>query len=302
MESCIRARVEMTRLQRDGLVSGNPIRGVALEDLTGQRRKPRKRGGKALTRRQYNTVLDYLLSLDPAEGIDKRGRRRKPSSVASRRNAIDQALLQAATGLRAREANGVRWPDVHVDDGQMSIDVTEEVAKGSNARVVLVLDQRVAERLLKRRDRADGKGYVLGSPSDPVKRWDVSNYLQGRTGTVPGAGRHDRHQHHGNREESPVADHPARPLHRARARGRAQLPVRALGEGGPEALHGPDRSVKPGQRSQAPGDGIGPGRVRTKVRTPCVPSGSCENPSAPGAHTKQVQLPAEIEFPTESGE
>ena len=36
-----------------------------------------------------------------------------------------------------------------------------------------MLVPRVAERLLERRNRARGKGYVIGSPADPMKVWEA---------------------------------------------------------------------------------------------------------------------------------
>lgn len=56
-------------------------------------------------------------------------------------------------------------------NGVLSINVPERVAKGGHPRVVLVLDQRVAERLLKRRDEQGGEGFIVGAPMDPLKPW-----------------------------------------------------------------------------------------------------------------------------------
>lgn len=69
---------------------------------------------------------------------------------------------------------------VHVDnDGVMHVDVTKEVAKGGIPRVVLVLVPRVAERLLERRNRAKGKGFVIGSPADLKSVWEARSRNKG---------------------------------------------------------------------------------------------------------------------------
>lgn len=170
------SRYVITKLVRDEMITGNPLTGASLDELTGQKATERTRGGKALTRDQHEAVLTYLLALNPAEGTDSIGRPLRPTSVARRRNAIDLLLLQAVTGLRGREATGLLWSDVHVDDDNvMSLDVRKDVAKGSVPRVVLVLDDRVARRMLERRNAANGKGYVIGAPANPLSRWDVRN-------------------------------------------------------------------------------------------------------------------------------
>lgn len=169
----------LTQMVRDELLSSNPIAGVSLDHLTGVKAGERTRGGKALTLVEYNQVLDYLLALDPAEGIVRRqGRWSLEHLVAKRRNTIDQALLQAATGLRSTEANLATW-DRHVGfsaDGTMHVQVTADIAKGGSPRVALVLDARVAKRMLERRSRArSGAECIIGSPADPMKPWDRDN-------------------------------------------------------------------------------------------------------------------------------
>lgn len=169
----------LTRLTRDEMINGNPIAGVSLDELTGTRKGERTRGGKALTLIEYQSVMDYLLELDPADGIVRRqGRWSLEHLVAKRRNTIDQALLQAATGLRSTESNLIAW-DRHVhteSDGTMHVKVTKDVAKGGIPRVALVLDNRVAQRMQERRARAaSDTEHVIGAPSDATKLWDRDN-------------------------------------------------------------------------------------------------------------------------------
>ncbi|MGO1971580.1 MAG: hypothetical protein ACTH2Q_01350 [Propionibacteriaceae bacterium] len=165
-----------TRLTRDELIQGNPIAGVSLDELTGTRKAGRTRGGRALTVDEYETVLVHLLDLDPAGGVVRRqGRWSLEHLVAKRRNAIDQALLQAASGLRSTEANLIGWQNVEDDDHTMSIRITEDVAKGGVHRVVLILDDRVIERMRERREHSRSKEFVIGSPTDPMRPWDRDN-------------------------------------------------------------------------------------------------------------------------------
>lgn len=169
----------LTRLRREKLIDGNPIAGVELDDLIRMKRGERTRGGKALTRAEYDAVVDYLINLDPAEGVIRRqGRWSIEHLVEVRRNTIDLALFQAATGLRSSEANHATWNEhIRVDsDGGISVQVTKDIAKGDIPRVALVLDKRVAQRLLERRNRAQSLDhYVIGTPSMPWKPWDNNN-------------------------------------------------------------------------------------------------------------------------------
>lgn len=169
------------QLIREDVISASPIAGAGLDDLINARRGPRTRGGKALAASQYERCLVWLLAQDPADGVTRRqGRWTVEHLVAKRRNAIDQALLQAATGLRSTEANLIRW-DQHVSivGGQVMIHVAAEIAKGGVARSCAVLDPRVAERLIARRQRAERSGSlsdcVIGSPSNPSKPWEARN-------------------------------------------------------------------------------------------------------------------------------
>lgn len=164
----------LQELIRDGLLASNPIAGVSLEALTGARRATRTRGGRAITPRQYQAVLTYLLALDPAEGIVRRqGRWSLEILIAKHRNTIDQTLLQLATGLRSTEANLIDWPAVRTDSaGVTTIHVGPQVAKGGKARIVIVLVPEVARRLEERRAAAHGVGYVIGSPADATKVWE----------------------------------------------------------------------------------------------------------------------------------
>lgn len=165
------------RLIFDGLMDANPVMGQRLSDLTGVQTPPRKRGGKALARKDYNRALQWLLNVDPSDWLishKKGGWIWRPEvQLAAFYSGIDITLLQMTTGLRQSEARQVDWSMAHVsDEGVMSIDVPKTVAKSGHPRIVLVLDQRVATRLLRRRDEQMGKGLIVGAPMDTGKVWN----------------------------------------------------------------------------------------------------------------------------------
>jgi integrase len=170
----------LQQLNRDEVIHGNPLSGMSIDLTSNAKPIAVERGGKALTRRQYHAVLDYLLGLDPAEGQVKpsRGRWALDDRVAKRRNAIDLTLLQAATGLRVSEANSVTWAR-HIetdDEGTLHVTVTEDISKTHRERRVPVLDPRVAERLLTRQNASVSQvAHVIGSPSDTMIPWDRRN-------------------------------------------------------------------------------------------------------------------------------
>lgn len=164
------------QLIRDGILNHNPLYGMSI-DLGEVKRSTKPAGGRALSVDEWNRVLDYLLSIDPSEGVEKpkRGPYTLENRVAVRRNVIDLTILQATTGLRIAEARAAKWEDVTISaDGTMTITVTEETSKTHRARVIPVLDSRAAARLRARREAIDGR-YVIGAPTDPTRVWDRDN-------------------------------------------------------------------------------------------------------------------------------
>jgi integrase len=175
----------LQQLNRDEVITGNPLSGMSI-DLTSSKQSVSGRGGRALDSDEYRAVIDYLLVLDPADGQVKpsRGRWSLDHVVAKRRNAIDLTLLQAVTGVRVSEGNAFVW-DRHVEtaaDGTLHMSVTEDISKTHRARRVPVLDDRVAEHLVRRRHAArSGSAYVIGSPTDPMTAWDRDNCQKATT-------------------------------------------------------------------------------------------------------------------------
>ncbi|SLN00522.1 hypothetical protein FM103_08250 [Corynebacterium xerosis] len=175
----------LQQLIRDELITGNPLSGMRIDLSSAPKTTGGKKGGVALSRQEYALVLDYLLALDPADGVKapKQGRWKLEDKIAKRRNAIDLTLLQAATGLRVSEANQVIFDDIEVDDGgAMHVSVSEEVAKTGKSRRVPVLDDRVVDRVLTRRNvTSDSSSYVIGAPTDDKKVWERDNSQKATT-------------------------------------------------------------------------------------------------------------------------
>lgn len=163
-------------LRRHKLLTNNPIAGMNL-NLRKHAPPPTgsKRGGVALSEAEQERVLAYLLELDPGEGIPQkqRGRWSYETRRAKQLCAIDLTLLQIGTGLRLKEALALQWSDVFYDeDGVMRVSVSSDVAKTRIARQPAVLDGRVQKRLDERRRHVQrDEQFVIGAPSDPLKRW-----------------------------------------------------------------------------------------------------------------------------------
>ena len=165
----------LDELVRDEAIDSSPIAGKRI-DLRKQRNSAAAKGGRALSADEWAAVIDHLLALDPEEGIEapKQGRWTFDDRVAVRRNTIDLTLLQSTTGLRVGEAIALTWNDIDVDDqGQVYVTVSDAVSKTHRGRRAPVLNERVAEHILKRRNRASSDDeYVIGSPALPARKWD----------------------------------------------------------------------------------------------------------------------------------
>lgn len=117
-----------------------------------------------MTREELNAAIDWLMSEEALNGVEvpTRGRWRE-ASLAKRRNLVDLALLQAASGLRVSEANALTW---EVFDRSAKV-TTSKTRRG---RVVPLLFPDVIEHLARRREL--GGAYVIGAPADGTKPWD----------------------------------------------------------------------------------------------------------------------------------
>ena len=165
-------------LKRRNLIQGNPIRGERLDLKTNARPHDGRTGGVALSEADYRRVVEHLLAIDPAVGVEKpkRGRWTLADRIAQRRNAIDLTLLQAATGLRVNEARQV-WRDLMLDDADgLRVNVVKEITKGGTPRVAYVLNEDIAVRVRERLSQPGvGSDPLVGSPYAESAVWDLSN-------------------------------------------------------------------------------------------------------------------------------
>lgn len=153
------------QLIRDEVLQGNPLAGMSIDLSSNKEPEPEIR---ALTQNEFAAAVAWLLAQDPSEGVKKpaRGRWSREDAIAVRRNLIDLALLQAASGLRVTEANELTW-----DDLDKSANISR--SKTHRGRKVPLLFPDVVQHLATRRAR--GGRYVIGSPTDPDKVWDRDN-------------------------------------------------------------------------------------------------------------------------------
>ncbi|MGO1508679.1 MAG: hypothetical protein ACTHZ5_14620 [Micrococcaceae bacterium] len=167
---------------RDEIIDANPLVGMNIDLRTDAKQRPALQGQtkrEALTRAQWFAAIDYLLDLDPTDvPRPKRGRWTLEDRIAMRRNTIDLALLQAASGLRQSEGLVVDWGQWETRKGKTSL--RDVVGKGGGARRVLLFEDRVVAHLEKRRRRgrrgsAPANYPIIGSPTDPSAVWDRQN-------------------------------------------------------------------------------------------------------------------------------
>lgn len=163
----------LDQLIRDDLIVASPIAGKRI-DLSGGKSRERARGGVSLTVEQWNAVIDHLLTLDPADGVEKpkRGMYTLEDRIAVKANAIDLTILQALTGLRIGEATAITWEMVELADEAMVLHLPPEVVKTRRGRTLYVTTPEAIERFRERRDRAgDPAEFVIGSPAKPDVVW-----------------------------------------------------------------------------------------------------------------------------------
>ncbi|GAA4522638.1 hypothetical protein GCM10023160_11370 [Brachybacterium paraconglomeratum] len=129
----------LDQLIRDDLIVASPIAGKRI-DLSGGKSRERARGGVSLTLEQWNAVIDHLLTLDPAEGVERprQGMYTLEDRIAVKANAIDLTILQALTGLRVGEATSITWAMVELTDEAMVLHLPPEVVKTKRGRPLYV--------------------------------------------------------------------------------------------------------------------------------------------------------------------
>lgn len=176
------SRYIVQQLVRDGVLAANPLAGVQirLPEAETPRYKTQRPTARALTAAEYRRVLEWLLSLDPADGVEapRHGMYTLADRVAVRRAAIDLTILQMTTGMRITEARQSTWEDAEIggtaDAPALHITISAERAKTRRGRRVQVLDDGAAKHLIARRQAVGGR-YIIGSPAKPDKEWNRDN-------------------------------------------------------------------------------------------------------------------------------
>lgn len=172
----------LDELIRDDLIAASPIAGKRIDLSGGNVYRPEgeeleEELPRALTREQWHACVDYLLTVDVAEGVEapRRGMYTLEDRIAVRHNAIDLALLQAFTGLRMNEAAQVMWSMVTMADDRMEIHLVKKITKTQKTRSVVITEPAIIERFAARRKRARTLNQpVVGSPARPQSVWDKS--------------------------------------------------------------------------------------------------------------------------------
>lgn len=175
-QSVLRHRV-LAPLLRRGLIASDVLVGAKIDLRSmAKTRTGGRQGNVSLGRDGYLRVVEYLLTLDPADGAvpPSRGRWTLADVIAKRTAARDLALLQAATGMRVGTARQVRAAMAQELDGALCFELPGEICKGGRGYRAFVLEPRI-EAWLRERLAGLGPGALLvAAPSDPQKVWDAS--------------------------------------------------------------------------------------------------------------------------------
>lgn len=169
----VASKYVMRRLVTDEVIEHNPMRDLDLE-LPEHIAKAKPKGGQALAPEERARVVDHLLAMDSSTDAGRRGRYTAEQRTARRAAVIDLTLLQATCGLRINEACSLTVDDVDLAADPVTVTITETVSKTHKGRTVPVMDERVAERVRERAERA-GDGLLFPSPAEPGSAWDASN-------------------------------------------------------------------------------------------------------------------------------
>lgn len=166
----------ITQLIRDGLLDGNPLKGVSID--LGDAGKKSSQGRRTLTEAEWDTVVKHLLARDVEPLLmPTKHKNIRQSTRAVHARAVRMTLLQAVTGLRISEANAVQWRHIIESDGRLLVDATKDIVKGrkgkEKGRYIPILREDVADYLHTHRE--DNDHFVIGSPSTTAKPWTATN-------------------------------------------------------------------------------------------------------------------------------
>lgn len=166
----------ITQLIRDGLLDGNPLKGVSIDLDTAEKKGPQ--GRRTLTKTEWDTVVKHLLTRDVSPLLTPAKHKNiRKSTRAVHGRAVRMTILQSVTGLRISEANNVQWKHVIEHGDHLLIDATRDIVKGRKGREkgrhIPILREDVANYLRTHRENDDH--YVIGSPSTTTKPWNPTN-------------------------------------------------------------------------------------------------------------------------------
>ncbi|KXO97843.1 hypothetical protein AXK61_20945 [Tsukamurella pseudospumae] len=170
-------------LLRHGVIDRNPLQATI--DLVSMAKEATEspRGSADLTDAHRRAVVAHLLAIDPTDGVPVKSKSRWSYAhrLAVRRNAIDQCLLQAATGLRLQEAVNQRWSDI-TGDGILTTTFPKPVRVGGESvrkpRTIPILLPEVAAHLRDRAGHAAGE-YAIPHPADADRPWGLAAAKEG---------------------------------------------------------------------------------------------------------------------------
>ncbi|MFV8381058.1 tyrosine-type recombinase/integrase [Corynebacterium hindlerae] len=180
-ESARQARTVLSKyvldqLIREGVIDHNPLRGISI-DLGTVKKGHKPEGGHALTREQYDRVLNHLILRDTARPIPP-GTDRRHTSMVKHANTVALALLQAGTGLRISEALALTKANVIITDEAVAVTVSADQSKTHRGRTVPILDNRVERYWRTRLETLSVTDPLIPAPGDRHAHWRTDNAVK----------------------------------------------------------------------------------------------------------------------------
>ena len=165
----------LTPLTRYNVIERNTLKGETIKldrTLTNTRTS---RGGVAIAPDDYKRLLDHLLALDNAEGLDL-SKRTQLSAYRRAENARLTTLIQMSTGMRIGEVRALTWGDVVREGSFVRLPVGEETSKTHKSRSAAVLWSSVADLLLERAATNKPDHPIIPTPTKLDTAWDKDNH------------------------------------------------------------------------------------------------------------------------------
>lgn len=165
----------LTPLTRHSVIGRNTLKGESIKldrSLTNTRTS---RGGVAISPSDYKRLLDHLLSLNNAEGLNL-SKRTQLSAYRRAENARLTTLIQMSTGMRIGEVRALTWGDVVKEDCFVRLPVGVETSKTHKSRSTAVLWSSVADLLLERAATSNPAYPIIPTPTKLDVAWDKDNH------------------------------------------------------------------------------------------------------------------------------